>query len=100
MGQVEGTVRGHQRQKMPRRLKVKMYLTVIRLVLLYGAETWTVGKKEERILESTEMRMLRRIKGVTLRDRLRSFNIRRELGVNDIIEKVREIRLRWYGHNG
>ena len=85
-------------KKMPRRLKVKMYLTVIRPVLLYGAETWTVGKKEERILESTEMRMLRRIKGVTLRDRLRSVNIRRELGVNDIIEKAREIRLRWYGH--
>ena len=85
-------------RKLPRRLKVKMYLTVIRSVLLYEAETWTVGKKEERILESTKMRMLRRIKGVTLRDRLTSVNISRELGVNDIIEKAREIRLWWYGH--
>ena len=62
-------------------------MTVIRSVLLYGAECWTVRKKEEQILEKTEMRMLRRIKGVTLR----------ELGVNSIQEKVREMRLRWYG---
>ena len=33
------------------------------LCYLYGAESWTMGKKEERILEATEMRMLR---GVTL----------------------------------
>ena len=44
------------------------------------------------------MRMLRRIKGVTLRDKLKSLDIRKELGVNSIQEKVREMRLRWYGH--
>ena len=57
----------------------------------------TVGKKEEEILEKTEMRMLRRIKGVTLRDKVKSVDIRKELGVNNIQEKVREMRIR-YGH--
>ena len=80
-------------KKMPRKLKIKLYMTVIRPVLLYGAECWTVRKKEEQILEKTEMRMLRRIKGVTLRDKVKSVDIRKELGV-----KVREMRLRWYGH--
>ncbi|XP_063594364.1 uncharacterized protein LOC134771351 [Penaeus indicus] len=47
--------------------------------------------------EATEMRMLRRIKGVTLRERERSTDIRRELGVSDINE-VKEITMRWYGH--
>ena len=54
---------------MPRELKTKLYMAVIRMVLLYGAEYWTDGKKEEQILEKTQMRMLRRIKGVTLRDK-------------------------------
>ena len=76
----------------------KLYMTVIRPVLLYGAECWTVRKKEEQILEKTEIRMLRRIKGVTLRDRVKSLDIRNELGVSSIQEKVREMRLRWYGH--
>ena len=73
-------------------------MTVIRPVLLYGAECWTVRKKEEQILEKTEMRMLRRIKGVTVRDRVKSVDIGEELGVSSIQEKVREMRLRWVGH--
>ena len=48
---------------------------------------------EEQILEKTEMRMLRRIKGVTLRDRVKSVVIRKELGVSSIQDKVRETRL-------
>ena len=85
-------------KKMPRKLKIKLYMTVIRPVMLYGAECWTVTGKEEQILETTEMRMLRRIVDVTRRDQIRSVDIRKELGVNDIREKAREIRLRWYGH--
>ena len=42
--------------------------------------------------------MLRRIKGVTLRDSVKSVDIRKELGVSSIQEQVRETRLRWYGH--
>ncbi len=42
--------------------------------------------------------MLRRIKGVTLRDKVKSVDIRKELGVTCIQEKVREMRLRWYEH--
>ena len=41
-------------KKIPRKLKVKLYMTVIRPVLLYGAECWTVGKKEEHILKKTD----------------------------------------------
>ena len=85
-------------KNMPRKLKIKLYMTVIRPVLLYGAECWTVRKKEEQILKKTEMRMLRRNKVLTLRDKVRSVDIRKEPGVNTIQEKVREMRLLWYGH--
>ena len=59
-------------KKMPRKLKIKVYMTDIRPVLLYLPDCWTVGKKEEHILEKTEMKMLRRIKGVTLTDKVKS----------------------------
>ena len=75
-------------KNMPRKLKIKLYMTVIRPILLCGAECWTVRKKEEQILEKTEMRMLRRIKGVTLRDRVKSVDIRKALSVSSIQEKV------------
>ena len=74
-------------KKLPRKLKIKLYLTVIRPVLLYGAECWTVRKKEEQILEKRGMGMLRKIKGVTLRDKEKSVDIRKELGVNSVHNK-------------
>ena len=85
-------------KKMPRKLKMKLHVTVIRPVILFEEECWTVRKKEEQILEKTEMRILRSIKGVILRDKAKSVDIRNELGVNSMQEKVREMRLRWYGH--
>ena len=35
---------------------------------------------------------------MTLRDRMRSEDIRRELRVESITTKIRTARLRWYGH--
>src|SRR6218665_1027700 len=45
--------------KMPKYLKGKVYKTMIRPVLMYAAEAWTVTRREEGLLERTEMRMLR-----------------------------------------
>ena len=55
-------------------------------------------KKEEDLLRRTEMRMLRRILGVSLKHKISNKEIRRRCEVVDIIEKVREVRLRWHGH--
>ena len=85
-------------KKIPTKLKTKLYTTVVRPVILYGAECWTTGVKEENILEKTEMRMLRRIKGVTVKDKMKSEDIRKELGVGSVKSKARESRLRWFGH--
>ena len=85
-------------KKIPTKLKTKLYTTVVRPVILYGAECWKTGVKEENILEKTEMRMLRRIKGVTVKDKMKSEDIRKDLGVGSIKSKARESRLRWFGH--
>jgi len=49
--------------KMPIYLNGKVYKTMISPVLMYGAETWTVTRREEGLLKRTEMRMLRGILG-------------------------------------
>ena len=85
-------------RKMPRKVKVKIYCTVIRPVLMYGSETWALRRKEESKLERTEMRMLRWILGVSLLERLQNDEIRRIAGVAKVTELIRVSRLRWYGH--
>jgi len=44
------------------------------------------------------MRMLRWMLGITLKDRKRNVDIRHAFGVSCITDKIRESRLRWYGH--
>ena len=85
-------------RRMPTGVKGKVYRTMVRPVLMYGSEAWTLRRREEESLERTEMRMLRWILGLTLRDRIRNDDIRRILGVACITDKVQEARLRWYGH--
>ena len=85
-------------KKMPVKLKVKIYITVIRPVLMYGSEVWALRRKEEAKLERTEMRMLRWIMGISLLERLENDEIRRMAGVVKITEVIREARLRWFGH--
>jgi len=77
---------------------MKVYKTVLRPVLLYGAETWALRRKEENLLERTEMRMVRWIAGISLRERRESADIRRMAGICSIREKAREARLRYFGH--
>ena len=83
---------------MPEKLKSKIYKTVVRPVALYSAECWPSTLKHDRMLHAMEMRMLRWSLGVTRRDRVRNDDIRGRLGVAPITKKMREARLRWYGH--
>ncbi|XP_063601145.1 uncharacterized protein LOC134777242 [Penaeus indicus] len=55
-------------------------------------------KKEESLLRRTEMRKLRHILQVSLKDEIRNGVIRSRCGTTDIVEKVQEARLRWLGH--
>ncbi|EYC43524.1 hypothetical protein Y032_0491g2404 [Ancylostoma ceylanicum] len=45
-----------------------------------------------------EMKMLRWTAGVTRADRIRNEKIRERFGIALIADKIRETRLRWYGH--
>jgi len=44
-------------------LKIKIYRTIILLVVLYGCETWSLTLREERRLRVSENRVLRRVFG-------------------------------------
>ena len=54
-------------RRMPVKLKGKVDKTVVRLALLYGAETWATTRGQEARLEVNEMRMLRWMCGLTRR---------------------------------
>ena len=85
-------------KKMPTKLKSRIYRTVVRPVALYGSQTWPVTKKIEQKMSVAEMKMARWSLGVTRLDRIPNTDIRKKLGIAPIADKMREYRLRWYGH--
>ena len=80
------------------RVKGKVYKTVIRPAMMYGAETWAVKKAQGKKLDVAEMRMLTWMSGVTKLDRIRNERIRGTKKVGEISKKAQESRSKWYGH--
>ncbi|KAK3548254.1 hypothetical protein QTP70_005812 [Hemibagrus guttatus] len=85
-------------QKISARIKGKVYRTVVRPAMLYGLETVSLRKRQESELEVAELKMLRFSLGVTRLDRIRNEYIRGTAHVGHLGDKVREARLRWFGH--
>ena len=81
-------------KKVPVKLKHKIYKTVIKPTMTYGVECWTMKKKDEMLMNKTEMRMLRWIQGVSLREHKRNKEIREAATVQPIATHLMQKRLR------
>ena len=68
--------------------KGKVYKTIVRPAMVYGAETWAVKKAHEKKMEVAEMKMLRWMCGVTRLDKIRNEKIRGSAKVGEISKKV------------
>ena len=80
-------------EHVPLRAKKVIFDSIITPTLTYGAETWTMNKRERSKIQATEMRTLRAILGKTRKDR-----IREGVGVVSVLRKIDAAQLRWLGH--
>jgi hypothetical protein len=85
-------------------VKVRIYKTIILLVIIYGCETWSLALREEHKLRVFENRVLRRIFGPK-RDgvtggwrKLRYVELRDMYPSPSIIRIIKSRRMRWAGH--
>ena len=74
-----------------------MYSSVMRPAMVYGLETVAVTKEQIEKMEVAEMKMLRFAMGVT-KDKIRNEYHEGTVKVERLGMKMREGRLRWYGH--
>ena len=84
--------------RLPARVKGKVYSSVVRPAMVYGLETVAVTKKQVEEMEVAETKMLRFAMGVTRKDKIRNEHIRSTIKIEWLGMKMREGRLRWYGH--
>ena len=85
-------------RRFPARVKGKVYSSVLRPAMVYGLKMVAVTKKQVEEMEVAEMKMLRFAMGVTRKHKIRNEYIRSTVKVEWLGMKMREGRLRWYGH--
>jgi len=66
--------------------------------MLHGSESWPVRNESVMALQRAEMRMVRLMCGIKLKDRFPSRELRERLGIDDIALVLQQNRMRWYGH--
>ena len=92
-----------QEKNISRKSKIRMYETIIRPVVTYASETWTLNKQDEMKLETWERKILRKIFGGVKstegewrrRTNQEVMNLYRR---PRITQKIRAQRIRWLGH--
>jgi hypothetical protein len=87
---------------LSKNLKLQVYRTVVRPVVMYGSETWTLLKEDEESLTRWEHKILRQISGAVrygenwrtkTNEELRSLYKK-----PDIVNEIKSNRFRWLGH--
>lgn len=78
--------------------KVRIYKTVVRPILTYAVEIRPETAKTKQMLDTTEMKTLRKIVGITRRDHIRNDQIREQCKIQPIREWTQIRRQQWNEH--
>ncbi|KAJ4445668.1 hypothetical protein ANN_12352 [Periplaneta americana] len=78
--------------------QLKFYKVMSVPTLTYGSENWTLNKSDRRKIEAAEMRFFRSVAGFTLLDHKRSEDIRAELKIFNLNDKLLECKEDWKEH--
>jgi len=85
-----------------RSAKIQIYKTLIRPVVTYGSETWTLTKSDENLLRIFEKKILQKIYGPIHEGdiwRIRNNEeLNRFINGEDIVKFIKSQRIRWLGH--
>ncbi|TWW77616.1 hypothetical protein D4764_12G0010060 [Takifugu flavidus] len=79
-------------------VKRDQFISIFVPTLTYGHELWVMTERTRSRVQAAEMSFLRRVAGLSLRDRVRSSAIREELGVEPLLLRVERSQMRWLGH--
>jgi hypothetical protein len=89
---------------LSRKIKIRIYKTIILPVVLYGCETWSLTLREEHRLRVFENRVLRRIFGPKRDEvtggwrQLHNEELHKLYSSPSIIRMIKSRRMRWAGH--
>ena len=85
-------------QKPLKKTRIKLQNKLAFPVLLYGSETWTIKASDARRITAVEMKYVRRTAGYTWTDYKTNAQIKKELKITQILDKLLEYKRSWIKH--
>ena len=80
-------------------LKLKIMKCLVWTIMTYGAEGWTIKRKDEQRIDATEMWFYRRMLRISWKDKRTNKSILEELNTNrTLLEKIKTRKLNFFGH--
>ncbi|XP_054592057.2 LINE-1 retrotransposable element ORF2 protein [Nothobranchius furzeri] len=86
------------KRELSQKARLSIYRSIYIPILTYGHELWVMTERTRSRIQAAEMSFLRRVAGLSLRDRVRSSDIREGLGVEPLLLRIERSQLRWFGH--
>jgi hypothetical protein len=65
---------------------------------MYGSENWAMNRAGRRTAEAAEMKLLRYVAGYTLKDQVRNDNIRQQLGIFNLNDRIQRNKKNCHEH--
>ena len=86
------------KRELSKKAKLSIFRAVFVPILTYGHESWVMSERVRSQVQASEMRFLRKIEGVTLFNKVRSFKNQKSLNIELLLLRIERYQLRWLGH--
>jgi hypothetical protein len=95
---LNGTLKRNFGKQMRKEIQLRFHNIVSKPALLHGSECWTLHQRDKSRINSSQMRFLRSLSRVTLRDRIKSEKIGKQWKVEEIIDDIQNYQQKWNQH--
>ena len=82
------------KRELSKKAKLSIFKTIFVPIFTYGRESWVMTERVRSRVQAFEMRFLRRIKGITLYNKVRSSGIRKSLNIDMLLLRIEIPHLR------
>jgi hypothetical protein len=95
---LNGVLRRNFGKQMRKDLRIRFHNVIAKAALLYGSECWTLRQKDRNRINSSQMKSVRSLTGITLRDRIKSEDLRNRWRVYEMVQEVQNYQFKWMQH--
>jgi len=82
------------KKELSQKAKLLIYRSIYVPTLTYGHKLWVVTERTRLWIQAAEMGFLRKVSGLSLRDRVRSSVIQEGLGVEPLLLRIKRSQMR------